>query len=266
MAILAVQQQAGDGVAVVTIDHPPTNSLVPDFYAELDECITELDADDEVRAVVFGSANTRIFAAGADLNSLRENGLSLSAVLARVDRAHAAFTRLQRLGKPTVAAIQGHALGGGCELALAMDFRFMTKGRARIGLPEASLGLIPAAGGTQRLARLIGRGRATELLMLARRLDADEAARAGVVTRACDDARAAALEYAAELATIPASSLRAIKACLNEGVDGDLVRGLAVERTLAGETFADSDAAEGIAAFLEGRRPRFHPAAKGRKQ
>jgi enoyl-CoA hydratase/carnithine racemase len=206
---------------------------------------------------VFASAHPKVFVAGADLKRMSDESFTPAQVAERVDRAQAAFLRIERLGKPTVAAIEGYALGGGCELVLSMDFRFMARGEGRIGLPEASLGLMPAAGGTQRLPRLIGRTRAAELMMLARRLDADEADRIGLVT-ACDDARAAALAHAVQLAAMPASSLRWIKTCLNQGYDGDLVTGMGVERAAAMEAFASEDAREGVAAFREKRTPRFN--------
>src|SRR5689334_21699779 len=132
----------------------------------------------------------------------------------KVRLVHETFLRIQRLSKPTIASIEGHALGGGCELALSLDARFMTRGRARIGLPEASLGIIPGGGGTQRLPRLIGRARATQMMMLGERIDADQAERLGLINAACDDAadtRAKAHELARRLAEMPRSSLRLIK-------------------------------------------------------
>jgi enoyl-CoA hydratase len=246
-----------DGLCVVELDHPPVNSLAPDTLAELTATIRDLEDDPRIRVVVFTSANPKIFMAGADLKHMRANPFTAARVAERVDRAHSVFMRLQKLPKPTIGVIEGHALGGGCEFALSLDFRFMTRGRGRIGLPEASLGLIPAAGGTQRLSRLVGRARAADLLMLGRRLDADEADAIGLVT-ACDDARAEALEYGRRLAAMPANSLRAIKLCLNDGYDGDLPRGLAVERAAATQAFTAPEAAEGVAAFLDKRPPRFH--------
>jgi enoyl-CoA hydratase len=245
------------GVTIVQLDNPPANSLDADFYAELGLAITALEADAETRVVVFASSHPAIFLSGADLKQLGATALTAATVAERVDRAHAAFLRLQRISKPTIAAIEGHALGGGCEFVLALDFRFMTSGKARIGLPEILLGLIPAGGGTQRLSRLVGRARATELLMMGERLDADDAERIGLVTRATGDARATAIEYAYRLAELPRSSLSAIKLCLNDGYDSSLVQGLAVERAAAIGAFVQPEAAEGVAAFLAKRRARF---------
>jgi enoyl-CoA hydratase/carnithine racemase len=250
------------GVCVVEYDHPPVNSLDAETHHQLSALVTALEDDGNVRAVVFTSANAKIFAAGADLKKMQPLPQTRASVAERVDRANATFLRLQRLSKPTVGVIEGHALGGGCEFALALDFRFMARGDARIGLPEAGLGLIPGAGGTQRLARLIGRSRAADLLMLGRRIDADEADALGLV-RASDDVRADALAYARQLAAMPTPSIRAIKQCLNDGLDGDLPRGLGIEREAALAAFTSDEATEGVTAFLEKRPPRYHPETTG---
>jgi enoyl-CoA hydratase len=250
-----------EGVARVTIDNPPANALTDEVYDELGAVITRLELDGGTRAAVFTSAHAAIFVSGADVKRMADYDFRRGAIARKLDLVHASFLRLQRLSKPTVAAITGHALGGGCEIALAMDFRFMARGDARIGLPEAGLGIIPGGGGTQRLSRLVGRARAAELMMLARRIDADEAERIGLVTGACPDAAstlAAATEQARALAAMPASSLRAIKRCLNEGLDGDLTRGLGVEREAAVEALLAPEAQEGIGAFVEKREPGFH--------
>jgi enoyl-CoA hydratase/carnithine racemase len=241
------------GVTLVEIDNPPANALTEELYAALDEATTELELDDETRAIIFASAHGRIFVAGADIGAMANYDFRRAAIARKVDLVSACFLRLQRLGKPTIAAIEGHALGGGCELALALDFRFMARGPARIGLSEAALGIIPGGGGTQRLPRLVGRASATELLMLARRLDADEAERIGLITAACEPGalRASAIAHAERLAAMPRSSLRLIKRALNDGYDGELLRGLAVEREAAIEALLSPEARVGIAAFLE---------------
>lgn len=248
------------GVATATLDRPPANALDYALYEEFSLLLDRLESDDEVRVVVFASANERIFMAGADLRDMEHYDRRRGASARKVDTVHTAFLRLQRLGKPTIGILSGHALGGGCEFSLCLDFRFMSRGRARIGLPEATLGFVPGGGGTQRLARLVGRAAATELLMLGRRIDADEAERIGLVTTACDDAastRARAEELAAELASRPPVALRLIKRALNDGVDGDLPAGLAVEREAVIEALATEDAREGPRAFLEKRPPDF---------
>lgn len=253
-------------VAELVIDNPPANALTDALYVRLGEAVTELELDDSVRAVVLASANPNIFVAGADIKAMARYDFRAGAVLRKIDLVHSTFLRVQRMSKPTLAAIEGHALGGGCELALALDFRFMARGRARIGLPEASLGIIPGGGGTQRLPRLIGRARAAELLMLGERIDADRAERIGLINAACEDGaatRAAAHEMAQRLAQMPSSSVRLIKACLNDGYDGDLVRGLGVERSAAAQALQSREAREGIAAFVEKRPANFHELPEG---
>jgi enoyl-CoA hydratase len=250
-----------DAVAEVTIDNPPANALTNELYERLQALADELENDRSVRAVVFLSAHPTIFVAGADIGAMANYDFRREAIERKVRLVHETFLRIQRLSKPTLASIEGHALGGGCELALSLDMRFMSRGKARIGLPEAGLGIVPGGGGTQRLARLVGRGRATEMMMLGERLDADAAERCGLVNAACDDpaaTRAAARDMARRLAEMPSSSLRLIKRCLNDGYDGDLVDGLEIERAAAIEALLQPEAREGIAAFLERRPARFH--------
>lgn len=248
------------GVATATLDRPPANALDYELYDELSVLLEELESDDSVRAVVFASANERIFLAGADLRDMESYDRRRGASARKVDTVQATFLRLQRLGKPTVGAINGHALGGGCEFALCLDLRIMARGRARIGLPEVTLGFVPGGGGTQRLARLVGRAEATRMLFLGARLDADEAVRIGLVTEAVDGGDGVlgrAQELAAELAALPPVALRLVKRALNDGVDGDLPAGLAVEREAVIEALATEDAREGPRAFLDKRAPRY---------
>jgi enoyl-CoA hydratase len=247
------------GVTLVELDNPPANALSEELYAALGDAVTQLELDDGTRAVVFASAHERIFVSGADIGAMAAYDFRRGAIARKVDLVAACFLRLQRLGKPTIAAIDGHALGGGCELALALDFRFMARGAARIGLSEAALGIIPGGGGTQRLPRLVGRARAVELMMLGSRLDAVEAERIGLITAACEPGGAvpAAVAHAERLAAMPRSSLALIKRALNDGYDADLLQGLAVEREAAIEALLSPEAREGIAAFLEKRPARF---------
>ncbi len=248
-------------VAEVMIDNPPANALTNELYERLQTVADELERDRSVRALVFVSAHPTIFVAGADIGAMANYDFRREAIERKVTLVHETFLRIQRVGKPTLASIEGHALGGGCELALSLDMRFMVRGKARIGLPEAGLGIVPGGGGTQRLPRLVGRARATQMMMLGERLDADAAERCGLVNAACDDAaatRAAAHDMARRLAEMPSSSLRLIKGCLNDGYDHDLVNGLEVERAAAIEALLQPEAREGIAAFLERRPARFH--------
>lgn len=248
------------GVAVATLDRPPVNALDYALYAELSELVDGLESDDAARAVVFASALEHVFISGADVKDMTGYDRRRGASARKVDTVQSTFLRVQRLAKPTVGAITGHALGGGCEFALCLDFRVMAQGRARIGLPEVGLGIVPGGGGTQRLARLVGRAAAAEILMLGRRLDARQAAAIGLVTEACPDPEATlerARALAAELASKAPVALRLVKKALNDGVDGDLPRGLAVERDAVVEALGTADAREGVAAFLEKREPRW---------
>ena len=248
-------------VAEVTIDNPPANALTNELYERLQTLAGELEDDRSVRAIVFVSAHPTIFVAGADIGAMANYDFRREPIQRKVTLVHDTFLRIQRLSKPTLVSLEGHALGGGCELALSLDMRFMSRGKARIGLPEAGLGIVPGGGGTQRLPRLVGRARATQMMMLGERLDADAAERCGLVNAACDDAaatRAAAHDMARRLAEMPSSSLRLIKRCINDGYDRDLVNGLEVERGAAIEALLAPEAREGIAAFLERRPARFH--------
>lgn len=247
-------------VAEIIIDRPPMNTLDYEMYEQLTMVAEQLESDDMVRAVLFRSAHPTVFVSGADISQMQHYDRRRGASARKVDTVHTSFLRIQRLSKPTVAVIAGHALGGGCELALCMDFRVMAQGRARIGLPEINLGIVPGGGGTQRLARLIGRAAATEMLLFGWRLDADEALRKGLISRSCADADAALAEgraIAAKLAGQSPTASRLIKRALNDGVDGDLVRGLAVEREAVIEALASPDAVEGFTAFLEKRPPSY---------
>lgn len=249
-----------DGVAAVVIDKPPVNSLDYELYAELSALLDTLDSDDDVRAVMFRSGIKKIFISGADIKDMVDYDRRRGASARKVDTVHATFLRLQRFPKPTVVAITGHALGGGCEFSLCMDFRVMQGGRARIGQPEVNLGIIPGGGGSQRLARLVGRGVATEMLMLGKILSAAEAQDIGLVHRVGDsktDTIDQARALAAELATKAPIAIKGIKRALNDGVDGDLTAGLAVEREAVIEALGTKDAEEGVAAFLEKRDPEW---------
>ena len=250
-----------DAVARCVLDKPPANALDAELHADFALLLDLIEQDDTIRAVVLASANEKIFMAGAKLEAFPDAHFSAAQTGHRVDLAQGTFGRVQRLPKPVVAEIGGHALGGGCELSLACDFRVMSEGPALIGCPEIRLGIIPGGGGTQRLPRLVGRAQATRLLLLGERLCAREACEIGLVDVAAasaDEARDEALALAARLAEMPAPGLRLIKRCLADGLDVTLEEGLAIEREAAIEALAQPEAREGLTAFLEKRAPRFH--------
>jgi enoyl-CoA hydratase len=203
----------------------------------------------DVRAVVIYGGE-KVFAAGADIKEMVT--ADYAAMVERAGPLQAAFDALARIPKPTVAAVTGYALGGGCELALTADFR-VCGDNAKLGQPEILLGIIPGAGGTQRLARLIGPAKAKDLVFSGRFVDAQEALAIGLVDKvvAPDDVYTAAVEMVARYVTGPALALRAAKAAIDGGLDGDLASGLRLETQLFTGLFATEDRAIGMASFVE---------------
>ncbi len=251
--------ERASGVTTVFVDKPPVNTLDEELYPELLQLCDELDQDVDTRAVVFTSRHPKIFIAGADIKEMQTYRFEREWVEQKIRRVHSVFNRLEDLRKPTVAAVTGHALGGGCEFALALDFRFMSKGRARIGLPEILLGIIPGGGGTQRLPRVVGYGKALELMMSGVHLDATEAERIGLIHRACAAKRTltAAQEFAAKLAAQAPVAISLLKRCVQKSQGLDRDEGLRVEREHCLEAVLNADAREGIRAFIEKRKPRW---------
>ncbi len=179
-----------------------------------------------------------------------------------LDFIHGLFNFIAAMGKPVIAAMNGTAMGGGCELALACDFRIMARGGGVIGLPEVTLGLLPGAGGTQRMTRLLGKAKALEMILLGKRIEADEAERIGLVHQAVDEGHAldAAISLAQELALMPSASVREIKRCVHVGGDRDLAGGIEIEKQAFIRAMNTKDAREGMKAYLAGRAPEFQGA------
>jgi enoyl-CoA hydratase len=246
-----------DAVRVLTISRPEKlNALNRATLAGLHTRLEALAHDPALRVLIITGAGTRAFVAGADITEFE--GLTPDATTQYARQGQAVFDRLESLPVPTIAAINGYALGGGCELALACTFRLMAD-TARIGLPETSLGLIPGFGGTQRLGRAIGRQQALELILTGRQVEADEAVRLGLVLRAVPSARLLddAQALAAQLAARAPLALRYARAAVAEGLDRPLADGLATEARLFGLVAASTDMAEGVRAFLEKRQASF---------
>ena len=248
---------AEDGIATVTVNRPDKlNALNATVINELAQVVARIAADRAVRGVVLTGAGPKAFVAGADINELAAVDGNTGADVAA--KGQAAFRALEQLNKPVVAAVNGFALGGGCELAMACHIRLAAP-NARFGQPEVKLGLIPGYGGTVRLPRLVGRGRALELLLSASVIDADEAARIGLVNRVvpADQLLEAA---SALLRTILAQGPLAVALCLetvDRVLDTTIDDGLAIEATMFGRACASDDKAEGTRAFLEKRPPVF---------
>ena len=254
---VTVTPAGADRVARVTVSRPKVlNALNAATISELLDVFGRLRADEAVRAVVLTGAGERAFVAGADIAELARLQPAEAREVAR--RGHALCDLIAEAGKPVIAAINGFALGGGCELAMACTLR-LAADTARIGQPEISLGLIPGYGGTQRLPRLVGPGPALEILLSGNSVTADEALRLGLVNRVvpADRLQAEADELAAALAAKPAVAVRYILDAVRSGMQMSLADGCDYEASLFGVVAATDDMREGTRAFLEKRRPEF---------
>jgi len=245
-----IDVQADGGVCVVTIDRQDAlNALNVETLTELRDRLREVAADQSVRAVVLTGAGEKAFVAGADIKYM--SGLSPEDAKGWGALGHEAGRLLETMPKPTIAAINGFALGGGCELALACDIRYASS-RAKLGQPEINLGIVPGWGGTQRLARVCGIGVAKELIFTGRTIDAEEALRIGLVNALADPVLDKALETARELAAKSPVALALAKRLVNLSPDA-----LDTEADSFGELFASEDAREGLTAFVEKRSANF---------
>jgi enoyl-CoA hydratase len=237
-------------VAVVTIDRQDAlNALDVATLTELRDRLREVGADASVRAVVLTGAGEKAFAAGADIKYM--SGLDAEQAKAWGALGHETTTALETMPKPAIAAINGFALGGGCELALACDLRYASA-RAKLGQPEVNLAIVPGWGGTQRLARVCGIGVAKDLIYTGRTVDAEEAVRIGLVNEIADPVLERALEVAHSLAEKSAGALSLAKRLVNMAPDA-----LEAEAREFGELFDSAEAKEGLTAFVEKRPPRF---------
>lgn len=236
------------GVATIWVDRPKMNALNAAIQSALGAAADRCAADDDVAAVVI-TGGDRVFAAGADIKEMVT--LTHAEMVARSTALHAAFTAVARLPKPTVAAINGYALGGGCELALCADVRIAATD-AVLGQPEIKLGLIPGAGGTQRLTRLIGPSRAKELIFTGRFVEAEEALRIGLVDQVVepDQVYATAVAWARQFVGGPRLALRAAKEAIDLGGSLDLATGLEIERQQFAALFATEDRTIGMESFI----------------
>lgn len=243
-----VRLEIGDGVALLRLDRPKVNALNAAMQRAIAEAARECDERFDVAAVVL-TGGERMFAAGADIAEMA--GFSHADMVAHSRVLQEAFTAVARIGKPVVAAINGYALGGGCELALCADARVAAED-ATLGQPEIKLGIIPGAGGTQRLARLVGPSRAKDLILTGRLVGAAEARAIGLVDRVvpAGDVLATAQNWAGQFVGGPALALRAAKVCVDVGVEMDLDAALELERTQFAALFATEDRILGMESFL----------------
>jgi enoyl-CoA hydratase/carnithine racemase len=250
-----VRVERDGAVASIRLDRPPANALSEAVSLELWDAARDVEDDDGVRAVVVWGGE-RIFAAGADVKAMAEFGPR--EIESSVGALEGALRHLEAVPKPVVAAVNGYALGGGCELALACDFRYAAAD-ARLGLPEIRLGIIPGAGGTQRLPKLVGLARARDLIFSGRHVGADEALALGLIDAVTSSDRVyeEALARARAFADGPSLAYRAAKVALLAAGDRRQEDGLEVEREMFRELFATQDQKEGMRAFLDKRDPRF---------
>ncbi len=244
-----VRLEVQDGVGTIRLDRPKMNAISIQVQDELTAAAHEATERSDVRAVVVWGGE-RVFAAGNDVKEMAD--MSYVDMVDRVEALQGAVTAIARIPKPTVAAVNGYALGGGCELAMATDLRFAAED-AVFGQPEVLLGIIPGAGGTQRLPRLVGPAKAKELLYTGRFVKADEALQIGLADRVfpAEQVYGAAVAWASKFTNAAPYALRAIKECVDRGLESDLETGLAIERQQFSGVFATADRATGMTSFLE---------------
>ena len=243
-----VSIDVADRIATLRLQRPPMNALNLQMQREIAEAAGELSRRDDVGAVVI-YGGPKVFAAGADIKEMA--GMTHADMLREAATIHACFDAVAAIRQPTIAAITGYALGGGCELALACDLR-VAADDARLGQPEVLLGIIPGGGGTQRLARLVGPAKAKDLIFSGRFVGAEEALAMGLVDRLApsDEVLGDAHAWAAEFARGPALALAAAKRVIDRGRDADLAQGLQLEQQAFADLFATEDRSIGMASFI----------------
>ena len=264
MASSKIHYAVAGGVATIELNDPPANAYSYDMMREIDTAVLDARMDARVWGIVLRGAGDRFFCAGADIRMLADADADWKYYFCL--HANETLNRLEQTPKLVIAALNGHCVGGGLEVALAADLRIARKDAGKIGLPEVALGVLPGTGGTQRLARLVGKGKAIELMVTGRLVTMDEAKTLGLVNEVWDEARLAGRsfadavqEYAAQF-TPPHKASRAvgrIKRAVQSGAEAGFAEGLAIERELQQLLFQSEDAKEGLAANLEKRTAEF---------
>lgn len=257
-SFLTIENRA-KGVTWVTINHPPVNAVNDALMEEFNIMAAALTSDPAVRVIVITSSHPKIFLAGADLKGMMQPDTSdekeVDPIAAACAKMQACFHQFATIPKPVIAAINGHALGGGCELALACDFRFMSAGT--IGLTELSLGIIPGAGGTQRMTHLLGRAQAMENIFLAKKLTAEEAETQGLITKAVTNLEEETTVFAEQLAEGAVFAMGQAKQAIN-AAEKPLQEGLVEEAKAFSGTFQSDEPSIGLAAFFQKETPQFY--------
>ncbi len=254
-----VHYRVAEGIALIELDAPPANTYTYETMRQLDEAILRARFDPQVHVLVLTGHGERFFCAGADIGMLAQADPDFKYYFCL--HANETLNRLEQTPKLVVAALNGHAVGGGLEIALAADLRVARRGGGKIGLPEVQLGVLPGTGGTQRLARLLGKARALEWMALARTVALEEALAVGLVHEVfeAEGFRERVLDYARQFVP-PSRASRAVgflKRAVHSGLEAGFHEGLALEREFQQRLFESEDAAEGLRAYLEKRPPRF---------
>ncbi len=253
-----IRSEVADRIAVLTIDHPPVNSFNTQVVTELSEAFDQALVDDEVKVIVITGGGTNAFVAGADIPEIKALLGQPGGLRTASEQGQTLFLQIAKATKPIIAAINGFCLGGGLELAMACHMRICSD-RARLGQPEMNLGIIPGWGGTQRLARLVGKGKAIELILTGDMITAQEAYRLGLVNKVVPagavlkEARGLARKIVSKSKLPVAAALRAISG----GLQVPIEEGLQIEAEEFGNLEDTEDASEGVSAFMEKRRPQF---------
>lgn len=264
MAYTRITYSVADGVAILTLSDPPANTYSYEMMREIDEAVLAARMDEDVHVLVLTGMGEKFFCAGANIGMLKEADPAFKYYFCL--HANETMNRLEQTPKLVIAALNGHAVGGGLEVAMAADIRIARQGGGRIGLPEVSLGVLPGTGGTQRLARLVGKARALELMASGTLLSFEDAREMGLVNRVWGDAELsggtfldAVLDYARQFTPPhrPSRAVGYIKRAVQTGLEVSFQDALALERELQQRLFESEDAQEGIRANLEKRKPHF---------
>ncbi len=256
MELSVVSFKVKESVAIIKMNNSPVNALTPEFLEDFEKITKAIINAKDIRAALLASDCPGFFSAGDDLDGLKEINDELVALLPRV---HAVMNAFENLDIPTVAAINGHALGGGLELALTCDFRFMGDDCGRIGLPEVRLGMIPAFGGTQRLPLVVGKTKAIEMMFKGLQITSEQACQIGLVNEVFsqEELFEKSFNYARRLALQATHALACIKKCVRVGLNQGFDKGLETEQKAFKANIFSNDAKEGVDAFLSGRKPEF---------
>ncbi|MBL8152343.1 MAG: enoyl-CoA hydratase/isomerase family protein [Blastocatellia bacterium] len=254
-----IDYRSENAVAIIELNDPPANTYSYEMMRQLDEAILQARMDEAVSVIVIRGSGDKFFCAGANINMLKEVTPEFKYYFCL--HANETITRLEQTPKLVIAALNGHTVGGGLEVALAADIRIARRGAGKIGLPEVNLGVLPGTGGTQRLARLLGKAKAIELMVTGATIDFDEAQKLGLVNAVFENENffEKVLEYARQF-TPPHRASKAIgyiKRAVQSGLESSFNEGLALERELQQQLFTSQDSKEGLAAYVEKRKPDF---------